>query len=113
MDEIIKKRTIKVEGMTCEGCEKKINDTISNLKGVKQVKADKAGEVHLQYNLLKIKLEDIEKQITKLGYNLSNKLVDKMKRGWIHNTEQNEYDTMTAPAAPCCSNPGAILKKNE
>lgn len=111
--EIIKKRKINVEGMTCEGCEKKIDEALSKINGIKQVKADKAGKVYLEYDLMKIKLKGIEEQIIKLGYKLPNKFLDRTKRGFIHDTEQNEYDNMNAPDTPCCSNPKEILSKNE
>jgi len=75
MGELIKKRTIKVKGMHCENCESKINNALSKINGIKEVKADKAGKVYLKYDLLKINLENIEKQIIKLGYELSEEFL--------------------------------------
>lgn len=111
MDEVIKKRTIKVEGMTCEGCEKRINDALSKLQGVIEAKADKSGKVYVTYDLMKIKLINIEGEITKLGYSFPDKLLPKMKHSYIHDSEATEFENMNLPDAPCCSNPDALSKK--
>lgn len=99
--EDMKCRTIKV---SCEGCEKKLNESIGKIKGVKKVSSDKNG-VRVEYDLMQVKLETIEKAIVDLGYGLKSNILEKMKRGLIHDAEDNEFENMTRPAAPCCSNP--------
>ncbi len=105
MREIIKKRTIPVKGMTCEGCENKINNTLSSLDGVEKVIAKKEGKVYIEYDLMKVNLETIENKITELNYTISGSLFHKIKRGFINFTEQNEYDNMHAEPHSCCKIP--------
>jgi len=111
MAEIIKKRSIKVSGMSCESCEKRIELALSKKDGIKQVKADKKGTVEVEYDLMKIKQKTVEEEITRLGYKIQKKLFDICKKGFIDFMEQNEYDNMKQEASPCCSNPDKILNK--
>lgn len=105
MKEIIKKRDIHVEGMTCEGCERNINEALTALDGVEEVKADKSGTVHVEYNLTKINLDCIENKIRELNFHPGKSFFDKMKRGFINFTEQNERDNMNAEIHSCCEVP--------
>ena len=106
MREIIKKRDIEVSGMTCEGCEKNINETLSSLDGVIEVKADKKGTVHVEYDLMKINLESIESKLSELNYKPVSGFFGKIKHGFIVFTEENEYDNMHAEPHSCCTLPG-------
>jgi copper ion binding protein len=61
--------TIKVEGMHCNGCEMNVQDMVSELPGVKKVKADfKKGEVKVEYDGGKTAPEEIKKKIVEAGY---------------------------------------------
>jgi len=54
MQQIVKKRTIKVSGMTCGGCEKNIENALSEIDGISEVKADRKGSVYIEYDLMKV-----------------------------------------------------------
>jgi len=61
--------TLRVEGMTCTGCEANIEKAVRNLSGVKQVKADyKKGEVKVTFEKGKVSVEKIQEAIHKAGY---------------------------------------------
>jgi copper chaperone CopZ len=105
MGEIIKKRTIHVSGMTCEGCEATIDNTLSKIDGIKAVKADKTGRVYVEYNLRNINLEAIEKIISDLNYEITNGFFNRLKREWIYFIEQNERDNLSAVSYSCCVDP--------
>jgi len=94
MKEDIKRRKLHVEGMTCGGCENRINSELSGLDGIKTVRADKGGTVDIKYDLMKIRLDAIEQKINDLGYRSSPGLVDRISRSWRNFTEENEYDNM-------------------
>lgn len=58
-----------VEGMTCSGCERAIQRMVSNIKGVKDVKADFASStVSLEYDPSQTTIDDIRAAVTKIGY---------------------------------------------
>lgn len=65
----LKKESYLIEGMSCSGCERAIQRVVSNLEGVKEVKADQASStVSLEYDPLKVNMNDIRSAITKIGY---------------------------------------------
>lgn len=103
MDEVIKKRTLKVNGMRCAECENLINESLSAMEGVRNVKADKNGTVYVEYNLMEIRLEDIVKKIYKLGYKPSKTISERIRRSFIIFKEENEFNNITIPLHGCCS----------
>ncbi|MDP6156542.1 MAG: heavy-metal-associated domain-containing protein [Candidatus Thermoplasmatota archaeon] len=105
MKEIIKKRTLKVVGMTCEGCVSRINETLSKIDGVKKVRIKKMGCVYVEYDLMKVSIKGIEPRLFEMGYGISKNIWQKIKTGWIHYSEDTEYENMNLPAPPCCSKP--------
>ncbi len=71
----MKKIKLKVTGMKCDGCEGIIEDNLNAVKGV-TVKANyKNNEVDVDYDENKIKLEEIKKQLKKIGYNVKEEKV--------------------------------------
>ena len=91
--------------MTCEGCINWINETLSKIDGVKEVRVKKMGYVYVEYDLMKISIKKIENEIIVLGYGISKNLWQRVKRSWIHYSEDTEYENMNLPAPPCCSKP--------
>lgn len=60
---------IKVEGMMCSHCENRINKVLSQLDGVKSVKADHLAKcVDISFDESKISLEKIKQAIKDEGY---------------------------------------------
>lgn len=62
----MKEKTIKVEGMVCNGCENRVQNALKTIKGVEKVVADHTnGTVtvisnnELEKDTLKDKIEDI------------------------------------------------------
>ena len=62
MKEII----LKVEGMMCNGCETRVQNTLGNIEGIKEVNASHTNktvkvilEKDVSINLLKEKIEDL------------------------------------------------------
>ncbi len=106
MRDLLKKRLIKVSGITCEGCVATINTALSSLKGVIDVKANKAGTVHIEYDLMKIDLKAIEDKLSELNYAPTKDLLSRIKHGFITYTEENEYNNMHAQPHSCCTLPG-------
>jgi hypothetical protein len=103
---ILKKRKIALAGPIGEEHAGKIIRSLSQKQGILACKIDKSkGTLNLEYNLLQIKFETIENSIKDLGFQLSGKIREKLKRGMAKFTEQNELDNLAAPSLPCCSDP--------
>lgn len=63
------------------------------------------GSVHVEYDLMRLNIKMIENEIINLGYGISTNLWQRVKRGWIHYSEETESQNMNLPAPPCCSKP--------
>jgi copper chaperone len=65
----MKTEVIRTTGMHCNGCEMNAQELVSELPGIKKVKADhKKGEVKVEYDEKKTNIEDIKKKITEAGF---------------------------------------------
>lgn len=63
------KATIKVTGMSCQHCEKRVVDGLKQLSGVKKVSASATeSKVELTFDAKKITIDEIKKCINELGY---------------------------------------------
>ena len=66
-----KKLTMKVEGMTCAACAKRVNDSMEKLEGVGEVNVNVASDkVTFTYDSEKINLSSIRKAVSDAGYKL-------------------------------------------
>ena len=102
---VLKRRTIQVQDMTCDECERTVERGLGGLSGVQEVHADRrTGTVDIAYDLEKRTLLDLEREIESLGYHLDDGFWTRAKRGWFHFTEENERGNMQAKPSPCCSN---------
>lgn len=70
--------TIKVDGMTCEGCASHIDETLMKLKGVISAKASYRNKiVNVEYNPKLITIQEIKKAINDLGYVAKKKISER------------------------------------
>jgi len=77
---------------------------IKRLDGVFEVEIDEAAkEVFVKYNLLKCTEADIEDKMQSEGFTLAKGIGQRLKRGWLHFTEDNEKEAMRAEPKPCCT----------
>lgn len=77
---------------------------IREIQGVSHVRIDAAkGDCFVEYDLLHCREEDIEKWMVETGFILDDSFKEKLKRGWIHFTEENEQaEIKHGGSAPCC-----------
>lgn len=61
-----------VKGMSCHHCVKTIEGSVGNLEGVSNVKVDlKEASVDVEYNEMKLSLDQIKEVINSQGYHCS------------------------------------------
>jgi copper ion binding protein len=80
------KETLTVKNMHCTSCEKLIESTVSEIKGVKSIKASYAKEtVDVEFDPSKTSLDAITKAINKLGYEakVKNAETEKKRTGFL------------------------------
>ena len=67
-------KKITVKGMTCKSCVSIIEENVSELKGVKNIKVDLIKETaEIEFNEKKIKLDKIKQTIVDSGYKIEGK----------------------------------------
>lgn len=59
---------LKVEGMECAGCEKRIQNAVSNIAGVKEVKANHENGTVVITVKNGVDVEEIKNKINDLGF---------------------------------------------
>ena len=65
----MEKKTLNVEGMSCEHCVKAVKEAIGNLKGTKNVKVDlKNKTACFEFDASKTDLNDIKAAIEEAGF---------------------------------------------
>ncbi len=68
------RRVLHIKGMTCTGCEARIENYLKRLDGITEVNAMFASSnVYVTYNPQKINIEKIIEAIENMGYNVQNK----------------------------------------
>lgn len=106
---LIKHNTYRLGGISCRDCFIPIELALKGLKGVIEVKPDFKGKrVMVTYDLERVRSEQIEEMVGMAGYPVRKNLLQKVKFGMIHFTEQNIVDNRTAKPPDCCSNPKHI-----
>ena len=59
-------------------------------------------DLSAEYDLQNCREEDIERCMVEMGFELEDNLMERLKRGWIHFTEENEQDELKHKAPACC-----------
>lgn len=63
--------TIKVQGMTCQHCEKSVHDAVAALEGVEKVQVDlSTGNVDVTFDETVVTLEKMKEAIDSQGYDV-------------------------------------------
>ncbi len=105
-DPIVKKRRVAIDNLKKEANIDWIKERLMKKDGMMSINVDiRKDVVRMTYDLRKIKFEAIEKSIIELGLELSQKFLEKCKRGMAKFTEQNELDNQNAPMSSCCDDP--------
>ncbi|MFZ7943200.1 copper ion binding protein, partial [Neobacillus sp. 19] len=88
MSQIIKETNLQISGMTCAACATRIEKGLNKLAGVESANVNLALEKSaIKYDSLQINVEDIEKKIRDLGYDVV--------------TEKTELDITGMTCAAC------------
>ena len=106
--DIIKRRVFALEqplsGLQREG----LKAALSQLMSVRNLHID-ADRVSIDYNLLEISASQIEAALEQAGARMGSGWAARLKRNWIHYTEENELDNLAAGDTACCNKPPAKI----
>jgi len=98
----IKQRTLHLaESLNSEHAAL-ITEHLQQLMGIRHV-AVNGNNLQLEYDLLQVNEVKIEQSLSKIGVKLGEGWVDRLRRAWVHELENNELDNLAAPTHPCCN----------
>lgn len=76
---------------------------LRKVTGVKDVRVDEEkGEVFVEYDIRHCCEEAVEHWMVSAGFTLDESFVERVKRGWVHYTEENERDAFGGKPHVCC-----------
>ena len=111
---LLKHRTLEISDFSDVSQAERFIDLLANEQGVAKVKFDANHcKLDFTYDLEQTNFDKIEQSLVKAGFHLPSTLRAKIKRSWLHYTEENELDNLHAPEQACCSNPDEILEKTK
>ncbi|WP_292680185.1 cation transporter [Microbacterium sp. SCN 69-37] len=65
--------TLKIEGMTCTGCEQRLGTALRRLEGVSEARADhRTGELTIRYDPDATDREALEERVVVAGYEVAD-----------------------------------------
>lgn len=105
-DPLLKKRDFALAATAGGSSIQAIEDTLKAKDGVTVAQIDtRRAVLRLEYDLRKVRFEDLEKRAQKAGLRFSGRFWQRWKRGMAKFTEQNELDSLNAPVSSCCEDP--------
>lgn len=103
----LKHHHIKFKESPEKGNQIEWESEIKKIKGIKRVTIDiEKGDLFAEYDLLECREDAIERWMLEAGFILDESFKEKLKRGWIHFTEENEQAELKSGPAPCCDPEG-------
>jgi len=103
---IVKKRTFTLDSPLLDSEVETLETLISAMMGVRKVQIS-GSSISVSYDLLEATAEQIEKTIEHTGNKLASGWSARLKRSWIHYTEETELDNLAAGESACCNKPPA------
>jgi len=105
------RQMIKCRSFTLDQCvedrdRERLQHAILHLMGIRDVQVE--GQIiTITYDLLEATATQVEQTLTDAGAVLGSGWSERLKRGWIHYTEENELDNLATGDAACCNKPPA------
>ncbi len=102
--EILKCRKFRLDQSLTIPQGEKISKELQQLMGIKQVDIQ-SQTIAVTYDLRQCRAEQVEACLSGAGVKLGEGWSDRLRLGWMHYTEENELDNLTAQQGACCSHP--------
>jgi len=95
--EKLESKTLQIDGMTCVGCERRIENKIRKINGIISVKANySTNTVKVTFQKDVVKLDDLRKAIESLDYKVKGNSISALKNtGKPENTKEKLIDILT------------------
>lgn len=94
--ELIKTRRISFTGLTADDiCS--VADILSELEHVEALPGEDGSSVVVTYSIAEHKLDEMESVLSAQGYRLDSNLLERIRLGLIHFTEEIQQDNLHTP----------------
>ncbi|MDT8376758.1 MAG: YHS domain-containing protein [Mariprofundaceae bacterium] len=101
---VIKKRSFTLDTPITEPGLDTLKTDMCNMMGIRDLQVT-GTKVSVTYDLLEVTAIQVEQRLEQAGARLGAGWADRLKRGWIHYTEENELDHLAATDTTCCNKP--------
>jgi len=101
---VMKKRSFILDRPVPESEANALQTELCKMMGIRGIQVNDA-TVSVTYNLLEATAIQVEKALEQAGAKLGEGWASRLKRGWVHYTEENELDILAATDASCCNKP--------
>src|SRR3972149_1812556 len=99
----IKHHHIKFKKAPSSGGMDEWKASLQNCKGITNLRIDVENmDLFAEYDLQNCREEEIERCMVETGFVLEESLMERLKRGWSHCTDQSQHAEYTRKAAGCC-----------
>jgi len=100
---VISTKLVKIDGMTCESCEKALAGAAKKIEGVESIIASaKDGNAVVKYDLIKTDIDTVMKEIRKTGYRpISYAEYDETAKKTESKSTKESNTTMKCGAGKC------------
>ncbi len=101
---VMKARSFTVTTAMTADIADRIKKVLYGMMGVWQVDISEHC-ITIHYDLVMATSKQVEAALEEAGLSLGGGWVERLKRGWMHYTEENELDNMAASDMACCNRP--------
>jgi len=81
-----------------------IQGRLQQMMGVKEVSI-KERTIRIAYDLMQVSEKQIEAALSEEGARLANRWINKLRRHWIQEAEENELRNLASGERACCNRP--------
>ena len=107
-EEHLKRRTMRLAETPDEKVVALLTSCLNEMMGVKEVTVE-GEKIHITYDLLQATEMQIEKALAEIGVQLGGGWLERLRRGWVNDSEEVELDNLTATAKHCCNKPPSSI----
>jgi len=101
---VIKNRSFTVDRPVPQSDANTLQTELCKMMGVQDVQVSET-HVSVTYDLLEATAVQVEEALEQAGEKLGAGWSERLKRGWVHYTEENELDMLAAADGACCNRP--------
>ncbi len=93
---ILKHRTITLAAPLEQHMQQSMKTGLMEMMGIKQVEITD-NNISMTYDLLQVSRRQIENKLAEIGIKIGHNWLERLKRAWVYDSEENELDNLAAP----------------